>query len=228
MKILVVIPARGGSKGVPRKNIKPLNGKPLIHYSIETAREVFPDVVICVSTEDEEIRQVVESSGLKVPFLRPEELATDSVGTYEVLLHAISYYESQGIFFDYLLLLQPTSPFRTKKHIEDIIGLMKNNEGVDMVVSVRESKDNPYFMLYEEKETGLLEKSKQGNYTRRQDCPKVYAFNGSMYLMKIDSLKKQKINEFQNVLKYVMDDYYSVDIDTPRDWEYVEWILSKN
>ena len=118
MKPLIVIPARGGSKGVPRKNIKVLGDKPLIQYTIDAAKGVFDDEFICVSTDDFEIKSVVEQLGLKVPFLRPNELASDTAGTYEVLLHAISYYESKGYFPDTLILLQPTSPFRTSAHIK--------------------------------------------------------------------------------------------------------------
>jgi len=124
MNPLVVIPARGGSKGVPGKNIKLLNGKPLINYTIEAAQKVFDDAIICVTTDSQEIKQVVENTtGLKVPFLRPDNLATDNAGTYEVLLHAVDFYERQGYVADTLILLQPTSPFRTDKHIEEAIAL---------------------------------------------------------------------------------------------------------
>ena len=108
MKILVIIPARGGSKGIPHKNIKPLNGKPLIHYTIDEAREIVGDEDICVSTDDPEIIKCVEDYGLKVPFVRPEELATDTAGTYEVLLHALNFYEKQGRHYEVVLLLQNT------------------------------------------------------------------------------------------------------------------------
>ena len=111
-KILYVIPARGGSKGVPGKNIKLLGGKPLIYYSIEVARALANDEDICVSTDNIEIKELVEQTGLQVPFLRPPELALDDSGTYEVLLHAVNYYATQGKQYNLLVLLQPTSPFR--------------------------------------------------------------------------------------------------------------------
>ena len=152
MKPLVTIPARGGSKGIPGKNIKELNGKPLIQYTIEAAREIFSDEVICVSTDDIKIKEVVESMGLFVPFIRPPELATDTTGTYEVLLHAIQYYEKNGYQPDTLILLQPTSPFRTATHIKEAIKLY--TPGVQMVVSVKETKSNPYYVLFEEDEKG--------------------------------------------------------------------------
>ena len=113
MKLLYLIPARGGSKGIPRKNIKELSGKPLIAYSIDVARQLTDDCNICISTDDDEIMQVVTSYGLTVPFKRPDFLATDSVGTYEVILHAIDFYENLGVNYDAVVLLQPTSPLRT-------------------------------------------------------------------------------------------------------------------
>ena len=108
MKILVIIPARGGSKGIPHKNIKLFNGKPLIYYTIDCARAICDDEDICVSTDDPEIISVVEQYNLKVPFVRPAELATDTAGTYEVLLHALNYYEQLGKHYDVVMLLQNT------------------------------------------------------------------------------------------------------------------------
>ena len=107
MRYLAIIPARGGSKGIPKKNIKLLNGKPLINYTIEAARNAFDDIDICISTDSIEIKEIVEKSNLKVPFLRPSELACDTAGTHEVLMHAINYYENLGKTYDVLVLLQP-------------------------------------------------------------------------------------------------------------------------
>jgi CMP-N,N'-diacetyllegionaminic acid synthase len=107
MKPLIIIPARGGSKGVPRKNIKLLNGIPLIHYTIKAAQQIFENSFICVSTDDIEIKEVAELTSLYVPFLRPKELASDTSGSYDVLLHAIDYYENKGYEADTLILLQP-------------------------------------------------------------------------------------------------------------------------
>jgi len=172
MKPLVVIPARGGSKGVPGKNIKILGGKPLIQWTIEEARKVFPDELICVSTDDNEIKEIVEKAGLRVPFLRPGELATDTAGTYEVLIHAINFYEQKGYFPNVLILLQPTSPFRKAEHIKEALTLYSND--IEMLVSVKETKVNPYFVIREEGENGFLIKSKESSITRRQDAPKVW------------------------------------------------------
>lgn len=223
MRPLVVIPARGGSKGVLRKNIKPLNCKPLIQYTIEAARSLFEDSIICVSTDDLEIKEVVENIGLQVPFIRPQQLASDSAGTYEVLLHAIEYYERQGYFPDTLILLQPTSPFRTAKHIKEALRLY--NSDCEMLVSVKETKANPYYVLREENEKGWLVKSKEGNFTRRQDCPKVYELNGAIYIINVDALKVRPIHEFIKVSKYEMDEMSSHDIDSNLDWMIAENLI---
>ena len=223
MKPLIVIPARGGSKGVPRKNIKVLGDKPLIQYTIDAAKGVFHDEFICVSTDDFEIKSVVEQLGLKVPFLRPNELASDTAGTYEVLLHAISYYESKGYFPDTLILLQPTSPFRTSAHIKEALKLY--HESIDMVVSVKETKANPYYILFEEDSNGYLKKTKEANFTRRQDCPKVWEYNGAIYIINVKALKASAISQFTKVCKFEMDETSSHDIDTLLDWRIAEIIL---
>jgi len=226
MKPLVVIPARGGSKGVPRKNIKLLGCKPLINWTIEAAREFFLDEVICVSTDDEEIKSVTEQTGLKVPFLRPKELATDTAGSYEVLLHAVSFYEQQGYFPDTLILLQATSPFRTSKQIKEALNLY--SEELEMLVSVKETKANPYYVLREEDENGFLFKSKESNATRRQDVPKVWELNGAIYIIDVKTLKAKPLSEFTKVKKYVMDEMSSHDIDTMLDWKMAETIVDED
>jgi N-acylneuraminate cytidylyltransferase len=222
----VIIPARGGSKGVPGKNIKLLNGKPLIQYTIEAAKKVFPVETICVSTDNPEIALVAESLGLTVPFIRPQELATDTAGTYEVLLHAIKQYESYGFYADVLILLQATSPFRTAEQIID--GIEMFDDTCEMVVSVKETKANPYYVLKEENEEGWLVPSKKSNFLRRQDCPKVYELNGAIYIINIEALKQKSISEFTNIKKYVMDEVSSHDIDTMWDWNIAEIIIKNN
>jgi len=139
---LFVIPARGGSKGLPRKNILPLGGKPLICYSIDAARGLADDRDICLSTEDAEIKQVAEDYGLTLPFVRPARLASDTAGSREVLLHALEFYQRNlGRSYHRICLLQPTSPLRGARHIGEALQLWQDD--LDMVVSVRESKANP-------------------------------------------------------------------------------------
>jgi CMP-N,N'-diacetyllegionaminic acid synthase len=221
MKPLIVIPARGGSKGVPGKNIKMLHNKPLIQYTLEAAQQVFDKKLICVSTDDENIKSTAEKLGQPVPFLRPEHLATDTSGSYEVLLHAIEFYEKTHHYLpDTLILLQVTSPFRNSFHIQEALKLY--DENCEMVVSVKESAANPYYTLREENENGWLVKSKEGNFTRRQDCPKVYELNGAIYIINVKTLKQKALGEFTKVRKYLMDEKSSHDIDTPFDWMIAE------
>nr|WP_299171047.1 acylneuraminate cytidylyltransferase family protein [uncultured Allomuricauda sp.] len=225
MKPLVVIPARGGSKGIPGKNIKMLNGKPLIQYTIEAAMKVFKNSEICLSTDSSEIREVAENLGLKVPFLRPAELATDTATTYDVLLNALDFYEKNGLHPDAVILLQPTSPLRNSQHIKD--ALKEYSFDYDMLVSVTETKSNPYYVLFEENQNGWLKKSKKGKFTRRQDCPKVWEFNGAIYVIKTNSLKKGDFTTFEKIKKYVMDAALSIDLDDTLDWKICEFLLKE-
>lgn len=222
---LFIIPARGGSKGLPRKNILQVKGKPLICFTIDAARGVSNDENICVSTDDIEIKQVAEDYGLNIPFLRPEKLATDSAGTREVLLHAIDFYEKKNNqIFSKICLLQPTSPLRTSRHIFEAHKLWENT--LDMVVSVKESKENPY-TLSTENNNGFLEKVQKNSYTQRQQFPKFWQYNGAIYFINIKSLKKKSITEFKNVKKYEMNDNDSIDIDNEIDLELVKLIYDK-
>ena len=223
MEVLFVIPARGGSKGIPKKNIKPLAGKPLIYYSIDVARELTIDDNICVSTDDHEIIKVVENYGLNVPFIRPKELSSDNSSTNDVLLHALNFYQLNGKNYDVIALLQPTSPFRKAYHVKE--ALERFTSDIDMVVSVKETKSNPYYVLFEENSEGFLSKSKDSNFTRRQDCPTVWEFNGAIYIINIESLKDKGIGSFKKTVKYVMNEIESIDIDSMFDWKLSEFIL---
>lgn len=225
MKPVFVIPARGGSKGIPGKNIKPLCGKPLIAYSVEVARQLADDRDICVTTDDERIAQVVKNMGLDVPFMRPEYLATDGCGTYEVLLHAVKFYEELGRDYDTLVLLQPTSPMRTAEDVQAAIDAYTPD--IDMVVTVTEAASNPYYNCYETDENGFLHISKgDGCYTRRQDAPKAWEYNGAVYVINIESLKKGPLGSFKRRKMVEMSRERSVDLDTPLDWMVAEAIMS--
>lgn len=223
MKYLAVIPARGGSKGIPRKNLRPLLGKPLIGYTIEAAREVFGQEEICVSTDDPEIKKFAEESGLEVPFLRPPHLATDEAGSRGVLLHALDHYARQGAEPRAVVMLQPTSPLRRPRHIRE--ALERYRPELEMVVSVKETDANPYYVLFEENEEGYLEPSKEGHFERRQDCPPVWQYNGAVYVINPGALRARHHHRFERVKKYVMDRVSSVDIDTMADWHVAETFL---
>lgn len=225
--ILAIIPARGGSKGIPKKNIKILGDKPLIGWSIDAAKKSNLIDKIIVSSDHLEIIEESKKQGAETPFIRPKELASDTASTKDVLLHAINFYKKQKTDFDYIVLLQPTSPFRKDGDIDNMIVEAINNESTDMVVSVKETSSNPYYVIFEEDKEGYLKKSKDGNYSRRQDCPIVYEYNGSVYVIKISSLLKQNTMNFNKITKYTMSEQYSVDIDTPFDWKLAEFLLKE-
>lgn len=226
-KILYIIPARGGSKGIPHKNIKELNGKPLIYYTLDVVKQLADCDNICVSTDSLEIKEKVEEYGIRVPFLRPSELATDTASTNDVLVHALEFYKNQGNHYDIVVLLQATSPFR---RIQDVINAVKTyTEELDMVVSVKESSSNPYYNSYEESEDGYLHISKgDGLITRRQDAPPVWEYNGAIYVINPGSLLNKGLEHFTKIKKYVMDDIHSIDLDSIIDWNLAELILKNN
>ncbi|MGD1957816.1 MAG: cytidylyltransferase domain-containing protein [Fulvivirga sp.] len=223
MDPIVVIPARAGSKGLPGKNTKRLAGKPLVQYTIEAALELFDEKNILVSTNDDEVINVAQSLGITVPFKRPEYLCTDNATTQDVLNHALQFFEKNVYSPNALILLQPTSPFRTAKNIREALNLFKKS--IDMVVSVKETQSNPYYVLFEENKYGYLEKSKKGNFSRRQDCPKVWEYNGAIYIVNVSSLKTSTLGTFTRIRKYVMNQVASIDIDNELDWLMAESIM---
>lgn len=219
--ILVVIPARGGSKGLPGKNIRELCGKPLICYSIDIARAITTDDNICVSTDDPNIIDVVESYDCKVPFVRPAEYATDSATTNDVLLHAISYYENLGRHYDKILLLQPTSPLRTISQVNEALSMYRDN--IDMVVSVTQS--HAPSVLCNENQDGFVELVFNKNAVGRQAVPEFYEFNGAIYVINVKALKEKGLGNFTKRVKYVMPKESSIDIDDIYDFMLTESIL---
>lgn len=227
-KALYIIPARGGSKGIPRKNIKNFAGKPLIHYSIEAARLLSDDRHIIVSTDDTEIADVARQTGLNVDYIRPAELATDKSGSREVMIDAMDWADKQGIDYDFIVLLQPTSPLRTAEDIQGCIDIYTSD--IDMVVSVVEAQSNPYYNCFEkDSDGGFLHISKgEGLFTRRQDAPKAWEFNGAVYVINPASLRSMPMGKFSRRLPYEMPRSRSVDLDTPTDWIIAEIIFKQN
>jgi len=224
-RVLFILTARGGSKGIPGKNIKPLNGKPLLYYSIDVARHFVKDEFICLSTDAKEIIEKANAYGLNVPFIRPAELSGDEAGTYEVLLHAIQFYEDKGIKFDKVVLLQPTSPFRRIADVEECLSLMK--EEVEMVASVRKPKANPMAVLYKTDKDRISKLISDGSGLRRQDADSIVELNGAVYVYNVGALKRSKPSEFKKIGYHLMDEISSVDIDEPFDWQVAEFILEK-
>ena len=226
MNILALIPARGGSKGIPHKNIQPLAGRPLIAWSIEAALEAQSVSRVIVSTDDEKIAQTACHYGGEVPFLRPAELAGDAILTIDVVLHTLGWLvENRQTIPDYMLVLQPTSPLRTSEDIEAAIrlGLSKNAAAV---VSVCEANPHPY-LCKRILEDGTLQDfvSAERQYLRRQDMPDAYALNGAIYLNRTENLLAEKTLHPRHALAYVMPVERSLDIDTGWDMHLADLIL---
>ena len=180
---------------------------------------------VCVSTDNKEIKDVVEKNGIKVPFIRPNYLASDSATTKDVINHALEWYSNNNKLFDLVVLLQPTSPLRTSIHIKECLKLW--NKDIDMIVSVKETDANPYYVLFEEDQNLFLKKSKEGSFTRRQDCPKVYEYNGAIYVISVDSLKHKDFNNFDRKKKYLMSKESSIDVDDFIDFNLAELMIKK-
>lgn len=231
MKPLIIIPARGGSKGIPRKNIKPLGGVPLIAHSIRVALSVarkcgLPQENILVSTDDEEIAAVAAGYGAPTPYRRPDALATDSCGSREVMIDAMHWAGGNGVGFDCVLLLQPTSPFRS---VEDVMGTLALYEErhPDMAVSVKAASANPYYNCFEASDDGVLHVAKgAGLLTRRQDAPPAWEFNGAVYVINPESLERMPMGLFPVRIGYEMDSLRSLDLDTMLDWAVAEALVA--
>ena len=205
MSIIGLIPARGGSKGILRKNIKFLAGKPLLAWTIEVARQCKHLDEIVVSTEDKEIASIALELGANVPFLRPKKFALDNSPTLDLVLHFINNNISH---FDWILLLQPTSPLRI---IEDINGIIKfcDNKNISSVVSISEVKEHPFMMYRCNSENKLFKIiDNQSKIIRRQDFPKIYKTNGSMYLFRTEWIIKNKVfvNKDTIIIKCLLQD----------------------
>jgi N-acylneuraminate cytidylyltransferase len=228
MRILGLIPARGGSKGVPKKNIKLLGKKPLIEYTIDDAKNSKFLTEIVVSTDDEEIAIAAELAGYKPPFIRPDELAQDASTSLEVVQHAIAFFERQNIFFDAVCLLQPTTPFREKDSIDEAIAKFISTK-VDSLVSVLPipNEYNPHW-AFEENHNGAL-KIATGEETiipRRQELPKAFHRDGSIYITKTEVIKNGSL--YGKSIAYIESNpQFYVNIDTLKDWEKAERILTQ-
>ena len=223
---LFIIPARGGSKGIPRKNIKLLGGKPLIAYTIDVARQLVDDSRIILSTDSEEIAQTARGCGLPVEYVRPAELATDQAGSREVMLDAMDWADRQGIRYSRVCLLQPTSPLRTREDVERC--LARYTPDLDMVVSTVEASTNPYYNCFEtDPATGFLHISKgDGLLVRRQDAPAAWEYSGAVYVINPESLRAMPMGSFRRRVGVEMARDRALDLDTPFDWAVAETVIS--
>lgn len=224
-KILAIIPARGGSKGIPHKNIIKLSGKPLISYTIQAALVSKYTDYVMVSTDDDDIAMVSKEFGAEVPFMRPTELASDTAKTIDVIVHAINELDIRGDKFDIIILLQPTAPLRTSDDIDRAIETFYKHD-CNPLVSVSEVDDHP-----------ILIRSIEGNQLRplldisstcrRQDMPNYYRVNGCIYINMIkDITKNTSLND--NGIPFIMQRSHSVDIDDLSDIALAEYYIKEN
>jgi CMP-N,N'-diacetyllegionaminic acid synthase len=225
MKILVLIPARGGSKRVPGKNIRPLGGQPLIVWSIDVARDIPGICDVLVSTDDPEIAEVARNAEVLVPWLRPEKLATDTTSSVDVCLHALDWYEEKYGKVDGLMLLQPTSPFRSRDSILRGIELFRLHQHCPVIgVSAAESHPMWCFEIEEGTMRPFIESA--GLSMRSQDLPPAYVINGSFYLISPEGLRKLKSFYSESAVPLVIDaPEESLDIDTEWDLKLAEAIF---
>ncbi len=233
-KVLGVITARGGSKGIPGKNIKPMHGKPLLAYTIEAAKNSGVLDRLIISTDDEAIAGVAKEYGCEVPFMRPktEDLAGDKASHLEVMKHAVQYLKDKENYVpDYVMILQPTSPLRQASHVKESVELILRS-GADSVLSVAEVPENFNFkktMILAEDGTLKLVNGDPiyKRVARRQDLPKNYWSVGSVYLFKTSLLFDSKQPNFygEKTLPYVIDQKYVADINVPADWEITEKLM---
>jgi len=224
---LAIIPARGGSKGLKNKNILPLKGKPLIAYTIETALEsVIFDKVI-VSTDSKKIANISSKHGAEIPFMRPKELATDTASSIDVAIHALSFFEDQGIHFDYFMLLQPTSPLRTSKDIINAIKLAFEKDA-DVILSVCEVEHSPLWTNILPDDLSMkhfIREEIKGK--SRQQLPKFYRLNGAIYLAKVEYFLKTKDWFGEKSYAYIMPRERSIDIDDYIDFKLAETLMEE-
>lgn len=227
--VLAVIPARGGSKGLPRKNILPLSGKPLIAWSIEAAnKSKFIDRCI-VSTDDTEIAKVAEAHGCEVPFMRPEHLARDTSASMDVIFHALNFLSNQSIAYDYIIELEPTSPLRDSDDIDIALEKLDNNrEKADSIVGVsRVESAHPAFDVKINND-GLIEPyiGKAFSVLRRQDIEDLYFFEGSVYISDVEVLMKKGSFYHERTMPYIVPRWKSLEIDEMVDLITAEAIMN--
>jgi N-acylneuraminate cytidylyltransferase len=229
MRILGLIPARGGSKGVPHKNKKELHGKPLLQYTIEAARKTTGIDRLIFSSEDEELRTLAKSFGAEVPFERPADLAQDTSGSLGVIQHALQTLDKQGDHYDAVCLLQVTNPFRTTALIDEAIDTFKKNE-MDALVSVLKvpHEYNPHW-VFEANDNGQLHiaTGEKEIIKRRQELPDAYIRDGAIYITKTSVILNDN-SLFGDSLGYIISDpERHVNIDTMEDWFAAEALAKK-
>jgi CMP-N-acetylneuraminic acid synthetase len=227
-KVILTICARGGSKGIPKKNIRPILGKPLLAYTIEQAQSLDWVDRLIVSTDNSEIKKIAEQWRVEIPFLRPPGLARDNSPKVLVIIHAVKeaekYWHEQ---YDLVIDLDPTSPLRNQKDIELATNLMFSKPKPSAVITAAVARRNPYFNIVEINEKGYVYLSKNSGklFSGRQDAPKAYDMNGSIYVIWKDVLLKEKTFFTEKTKLFLMPPERSFDIDTKTDFKIVEMLI---
>jgi len=226
-KVLGLVIARGGSKGLPGKNLKKLGGVPLVCYSVIAgiASEYIDDVVI--STDDKDIADAAKQCGCEVPFMRPAVLASDSARSIDVIRHALEALAGQGRSYEYFVLLQPTTPFRTSEHIDDCLRML-NERGADSVVSVTEAEHHPLWMNTLPDDLCMKDFIRpDAENKNRQELPKHYRINGGVYAVRCDYMLASGKLYSEKSYAYIMDNTSSIDIDNELDFNLAEIVMER-
>lgn len=224
-RVLAVIPARGGSKGIPHKNIVDLGGKPLIAYTIEAALQCKYIDRLIVSTDDEEIADVAKKHEAEVPFIRPEHLSSDQSKTIDALLHAVEYCEKEDGPYDVVVLLQATAPFRDGEDITNALNKYINHNE-QSVVSVHKVADHPLLIRCMDESGEVSSILQMSSTVRRQEMPNYYVVNGAIYINNRSELSSEtSLND--NKVGCEISEIHGIDIDDVSDLEYARWIIEK-
>lgn len=229
MSVLYLIPARGGSKGLPGKNIRPLLGKPLIGWTIEVALDAVEWTAgrVVVSTDDEEIAQVAREHGAEVPFLRPAHLATDQASSIDVVLHALDHFEAIGEVFDHVCMLEVTSPQRSALDVVGAIRRLVGTAGAESIVGVcRSESGHPSFLAKMNEQHFIAPlMGERFLFKRRQEIDDVYFFEGSMYVSTVASLRTRKSFYHERTLGFEMPKWKSFEVDDITDFTIIEALM---
>lgn len=229
-KILAVIPARGGSKRLPRKNIMPLAGKPLIHWAIESGIKCARVDTVVVSTDCQEIARQALEAGADVPFIRPKDLSEDHSSSVDVAMHSLEFYANKDVYFDYILLLQPTSPLRNQEHVSEAIDVLVDKKA-DAVISVCELEHPIKWtnkLGIDDSMGFFVEALKEGKDDIVDGIEKDYRLNGAIYLVRVEAFLREKtFLVSDNIYAYKMDRESSIDIDVQLDFDIAEMFMNK-
>ena len=230
MKYLCIIPARGGSKGIKQKNIIDVCGKPLISYTIQVAMQAAENGLFektIVSTDCETIADISRKCGANVPFIRPAKIAEDKSKSIDFVLHSLDFYRNKGVYFDAVVILQPTSPLRSYENLKEAIELFNRNTHNSLISGYTDEAISDLVLYYKEMNQAVALNKNHNKGGRRQDHKAIYLRNGAVYITKVTYLKKHQQIISDSPLMYEMNKYNSINIDSYDDLQYVRYILCK-